>query len=90
MERYEEYAGYSFDSEDNFEWSTRHKIHSIMNSIATLKEECIAEAQITPNHRLMDLLETSGRILEVLEHSFEDKMQDEGIIYSPKSAEPWD
>lgn len=90
MEQQDQYAGYSFEPDETFEWSTRHKLTSIKNSLAGLKEDCIAEAHATENHSVRDVLETAAKVLEALEHSFERDFEDDGIQYSSKSDEPWD
>lgn len=86
----EEYAGYSFEVDETFEWSLRHKLLGIKNALSSLKEECMAESQVTSSNGAKELLETTSKVLEALEHSYERDFQDEGIEYSNKSDEPWD
>lgn len=90
MEQQNDYAGYSFEPEERFEWSMRHRILAIKNSLASLKEDCWSESEITETHNMKNLLETSARILEALELSFEKGFDDDNIGISPKSLEPWD
>lgn len=90
MQQHYENTGYSFEPEERFEWSMNHRMLAIKNSLASLKEECFSEAHINENHSFKDLLDTTGRVLEALEHSFERDFVDEGMVISPKSDEPWD
>ena len=90
MQEQSQYAGYSFGSEETFEWSSRHRLIAIKNSFSNLKEECMAEAHVTENHSIREVLETSARVLEALERSFEKDFEDDGVIYNSKSDEPWD
>lgn len=90
MEHQNDYAGYSFESEERFEWSMRHRILAIKNSLASLKEDCWSEAEVTETRNMKNMLETSAKILEALEQSFERGFDDDNIGVSPKSLEPWD
>lgn len=90
MEHQNDYTGYSFEAEERFEWSMRHRILAIKNSLASLKEDCWSEAEVTETRNMKNMLETSAKILEALEQSFERGFDDDNMGISPKSQEPWD
>lgn len=90
MPQHHENTGYSFEAHETFEWGMNHRMLMIKNALGSLKEECFSESQVNENHSFKDLLDTTARVLEALEHSFERDFVDEGVIFSPKSSEPWD
>jgi hypothetical protein len=93
MDTQPENTGYSFEATEEFSWNKEQlspEYQKVFNNLDALRESC-QELFHTADEENKILLEMMANMLDGLERAFCHHFDaNQGVVFSPKSDEPWD